>query len=692
MKPFPPRLFSCAWSRAVPPCAAVISLSLLCGAWITLGHLHGASAAPAAPQDAANDKKPPTISAPAAAEVTFSGVTITWKTDRPATSQVRWGTTPAYENASPASAALVTEHKVVLTGLNPATVYYYRIISRDAAGNEAVQAVDAPFTTTVDKAAPFDFGVSVTGPRNVTRGNMLYVALTTKLLAGTARNIELSVESVSPANGSHNFMQGYGAGTKTATIYNTDGSVTLAIDLKSAPVGPGSVRVVANGGEGVTKRVEVPFTVRPVPAPPKVPARRGPVGPIPELAQWEANMTEKGRAHCGPKLEEGGTWEGNVWYYDGARVYQQIADYTGDASWRGCADRVHKLYRDGYVIANNGRIGGWRIFTHGMREHYMRTGDARSREGVLLLAKNGAGADPAVPLAWNISTDASRETAYRILSFLDSEEVGDEPKPHLSALVDIALGHIDQWFVTKSADYVRPFMFALTAEALIEYERKTGDPRVLPAIQAGVDGIWDWWLPNEGAFSYTNVEHFSGGRGPAVDVNLLVVPVFSWLYEQTGDPKYLEQGKKVFSGGVKKAWLDNGKQFSQNYRWSFEFVRTLKMLSADPVKDKAAPVVAVPKPAAGQPSFTVAVTTNEMAECRYALTPGVAYAAMPYRLRTYTGRVHRALLGKVPPGATVTLYVKGRDGAGNISNKDTVVRVSGSDRTDAPNAASGAAK
>jgi hypothetical protein len=28
--------------------------------------------------------------------VTFSGATITWKTDKPSTSQVQWGTTPAY--------------------------------------------------------------------------------------------------------------------------------------------------------------------------------------------------------------------------------------------------------------------------------------------------------------------------------------------------------------------------------------------------------------------------------------------------------------------------------------------------------------------------------------------------------------------------------------------------------------------
>ena len=676
----------------VLPRAGSRTMILLSAAVVTLA-LAAGGALKAAGQDAADVKKPPAISAPATSEVTFSRATITWKTDRPSTSRVRWGTTPAYENASPESPALVTEHKVVLSGLRPATTYHYRITSRDAAGKEASQAVDAPFTTTVDTSAPFEFAVTVTGPRNGTRGRTLYVAVGSKLIAGTPRNIDLSVDEGASSPGvSFSFLQGYGAGQKTATVWNTDGSATLAVDLKRAPVGPGRVRVVAGGGEGVAaKRIDVPFTVRPVPVPPKKPVRRGPVGPIPGLAQWEANMTAKGKMHCGTRLESGGLWEGNVWYYDGARVYQQIADYTGDASWLGCADRVHTLYRDGYVLANKGGIPGWRIFTHGMREHYMRTADPRSREGVLVLAKNAAGANPATPLAWSISPDASRETAYRILSFLDSDEVGGEPHPHAAAMVDIALGHIDQWFVSKSADYVRPFMFALTAEALIEYERKTGDPRVVPAIRAGADGIWDWWLAEQEAFAYTNVQHFSGGREPAPDLNLLIVPVYSYLYERTGDPKYLARGKRVFSGGVKRAWLDQGKPFSQNYRWSFDFVRTLKMLDRDPARDKAAPVVSAAASAAQAPQpGTLAVTTSEMAECRYALTPGVPYAAMTRRFRTYTGRLHRAPLTGLSPGRAYTFYVKAVDGAGNVTKKDHALKlvVPGAGAGAAPGAAS----
>ena len=44
----------------------------------------------------------------------------------------------------------------------------------------------------------------------------------------------------------------------------------------------------------------------------------------------------------------------------------------------------------------------------------------------------------------------------------------------------------------------------------------------------------------------------------------------------TGDVKYLERGDEIFNGGVAGAYLGGGKQFSQQYRWSFDFVKWVK--------------------------------------------------------------------------------------------------------------------
>jgi hypothetical protein len=77
---------------------------------------------------------------------------ITWETNEPASSQVEYGINqqstslepaqPANDPSTGASAGVVT-HSVTLTGLNPSTPavnvqYWYRVRSKDAAGNERV--------------------------------------------------------------------------------------------------------------------------------------------------------------------------------------------------------------------------------------------------------------------------------------------------------------------------------------------------------------------------------------------------------------------------------------------------------------------------------------------------------------------------------------------------------------------------
>lgn len=51
------------------------------------------------------------------------------------------------------------------------------------------------------------------------------------------------------------------------------------------------------------------------------------------------------------------------------------------------------------------------------------------------------------------------------------------------------------------------------------------------------------------------------------------MPAYGWLYRETLEPRFRERGDLIFASGVRGAWLDGGKQFSQNYRWSFDYVR-----------------------------------------------------------------------------------------------------------------------
>ena len=64
--------------------------------------------------------------------------TVTWATDKPTTSLVEYGKTLPYSNKTLENPDLVIYHKVVLSDLEPATLYNYRIISKDAYGNETM--------------------------------------------------------------------------------------------------------------------------------------------------------------------------------------------------------------------------------------------------------------------------------------------------------------------------------------------------------------------------------------------------------------------------------------------------------------------------------------------------------------------------------------------------------------------------
>ena len=84
------------------------------------------------------DSTAPTISAVSASNVTNSSAAITWTTNEAATSQVEYGPTTSLGSLSPLDAALVTSHRVTIAQLSASTTYFYRVRSKDAAGNERV--------------------------------------------------------------------------------------------------------------------------------------------------------------------------------------------------------------------------------------------------------------------------------------------------------------------------------------------------------------------------------------------------------------------------------------------------------------------------------------------------------------------------------------------------------------------------
>jgi len=320
-------------------------------------------------------------------------------------------------------------------------------------------------------------------------------------------------------------------------------------------------------------------TPEPAPAPEPTPEPVPAPEPTPELAEltlWESQMVQYGQSNCSLLQNNNQSFDTRLLatYYDAQLVFYQIADYTGDSSWLDCAQAAQSIYRDQYALPANGLVPGYWNFTHGLLESYLRTGDNTSYEALRLISQNAAFAVDSTPLSSTEHVDYSREVAYTITSYLNAELAGMERRARVYDLKAQALNHLEQWFISETAPYIRPFMVALTAQALILYDEVIGDPDILPMLELAMDRVWEnMWLPNQESFMYTDRYHSTGGQEPAPDLNLLIAPVYGWLYSKTGDARHRERGDLAFAGGVRNAYLVNGKQFNQNYRWSFSYLK-----------------------------------------------------------------------------------------------------------------------
>lgn len=307
---------------------------------------------------------------------------------------------------------------------------------------------------------------------------------------------------------------------------------------------------------------------------------------IPNLALWESNMKTFGSRHCNELSGSNLSFDGKLasTYYDAQWVYYRIYKYTGDRKWFDCAQAAEAIYRDQYVVPSNGNVPGYWNFTKGLLEDYLQTGDSRSKDAVISISKNGAFGIDATPLSSTADSTMSREVAYNMLTYMNAEELGQPRRSRLGELKNQAIDHLKQWFVSKNAPYIRPFMVSLTAHALIEYNERIGDARILPLLKIAADSMWaNLWMADKGSFKYTNVDtaqfspsafaYNTGGTEAAPDLNLLIAPLYAWLFHQTGEIKYRNQADAIFNGGVTQAYLVNGKQFNQSYRLSFDYIK-----------------------------------------------------------------------------------------------------------------------
>ncbi len=507
--------------------------------------------------------------------------------------------------------------------LLPCTSYLYVIESVNAYyGNENYYISRGAYSQTVTATTQcldyYDFKLNFDGPQRVVQGNNLYLRVVINIFyPDNPNNIYLRVVNGLPSGVSVSFPD-ISSGPNDKYCDNPDlgcrlrrprNKAVTSIKITTAtttPLGVFTIRLQAKAryytGEPpdiAIHYVDIPIKVLPKPQP-LVKEEYLSLPPLPEKSKWESNMITYGAKHCDEKKIyrwDCCGWEGGVWYYDGMRVYYNIADYTKNDKWLKCGAYFKILPTASYtpyrqvVLTKNGSINGWQVFTEGLTSDYLRFGDELSRRAVILMSTNGRFANNfRAKRIWDIiSPVRQREVAYAIMSYLDAEKLGILENPELRDYIDVSLGHFDQLFNFSEEPYsyqfpysfIQPFYVALASEALIRYyEEKEPDPRIPLAIKKAYDWMWEYMngqVKTGITFSYSDKKDPIEGGGPVlsdglVDLNLLILPPLGWLYRLTGNEEYIRRGDLLWSSGVKGAWLDNGKQFSQNYRWSFKYL------------------------------------------------------------------------------------------------------------------------
>lgn len=283
--------------------------------------------------------------------------------------------------------------------------------------------------------------------------------------------------------------------------------------------------------------------------------------PVAALDQWVAKILPWWIAHReGVDPANGLTQDNRLLntYYDAQRCFLNLRDFrpVGErAYWEAAALDARLAYRDLYVIANGFHIQSHWIYARGLFEDWSRFANLTSKNAVISLSQLTAYAPDAAPLAETITTPYSRDTAYALMDYILAERLGEPRRAKYLAYKDQIFGHMHEWFIAQNAPFFRPFMFALSAYTLIEFavDNPSFKQEIIDILTIGAD--WTdthMWDPVLKSWKYTNVILDGGVQDvlPAPDLNLLISPIWAWLYYQTGQDRFRARFDDALEGAI----------------------------------------------------------------------------------------------------------------------------------------------
>ncbi|PYQ11177.1 MAG: hypothetical protein DMF80_22465, partial [Acidobacteria bacterium] len=424
------------------------------------------------------DTTPPVISAVAVGGIGAAGATVSWTTDEPSDSQVDYGLTSAYGSSTTLNAGLVTSHSQDLSGLAGATLYHYRVKSKDAAGNLAVSP-DATFLT-LDNVAPVISSVSATA---ITSSSATIVWTTNESADSQVDSGPTSAYgSTTPLNGSmvvshSQVLSGIAAGTLCHyRVKSKDAAANLAVsgDFTFTTLSGGDPGLIAylkmDEGSGITAADS---------------SGSGNAGTLMSGATWTAGAS------------------GQAVALDGVAGYVRIAHNaaldafpltaavwfktTTNSGFRGLVNKYVAASLNGYqMFFNNGNLCAW-YFKNASNYVYDGGGCTMSSPGY----NDGQ---------WHHAVFVVDATGGRL--YVDGAQKGSQAWTGAAGapttIQDVQLGHYPGAaaaiaYLPGSADELRLYNRALSATEVLQVytdSRPAGDttPPVISAVSAGSIG------------------------------------------------------------------------------------------------------------------------------------------------------------------------------------------------------------
>lgn len=149
---------------------------------------------------------PAIVTVPKELNITPSSVTITWKTQNPGSSRIRYGRTSLLESGHLGGTNLVTDHSVSLSNLLPATVYYLQAYSVSGIDTSFANTLIVSTSSLTSKGTinvyfnkPVDASVART---EIASGNVALASRFIERISAAKHSIDLAIYNMSGTPGS----------------------------------------------------------------------------------------------------------------------------------------------------------------------------------------------------------------------------------------------------------------------------------------------------------------------------------------------------------------------------------------------------------------------------------------------------------------------------------------------------------